>query len=57
MPAGAFVHDAQSSRAMMGNTYNLNVMGRLNVDDAMSAVRAMRRLESVALTPNTNGQR
>ena len=40
-----------------GNTYNLNVIGNLRADDAMSAVRAMRRLESVALTPNTNGQR
>lgn len=45
------------NQAIGGNTYNLTVMGDLRAKDEQSVVWAMRRLESVSLTPNTNGQR
>jgi len=34
LPAGARVHSNQQSKAMMGNTFNINVTGRIGASDA-----------------------
>jgi hypothetical protein len=55
LPSGSFVHPSGQGSASAGTTINVYPQGRWDVDSVTSAAQAMRRLESIAHTPNATG--